>query len=390
MAPRSVPRPKCRPGRLASLLAGSASLAGLTMLGACAGVGGPPEPLVAGGRLAEGLAALAPGEPLSAELWLAPTRGPAAAPEEAPNAPLPALRPALTAPRPPPRKPAFEPRVVWLPQLKPAAPDGPRLAASAPTVWPAPPKPAGGRFRQAIEPAAGAQGDPVAAPVSIERRRAGRPLQAGAVSVVEPDALLPQLDRAARAALLAGDPTTALQLYQRTAELFPSERGPLLGRALALQQLGRESEAQALYQVLLDEDASDLAARIALLGVLAQRAPDEALRLLRRLARHHPDDARVPAQIAMALARKADLGAALVEQRRAVALAPTNLGYLVNLAILHDRAGHEGEAALAYRRALDLATLTGAPSAQLGQVAVRLQHLRELRRPRQVAARAPR
>jgi hypothetical protein len=73
-----------------------------------------------------------------------------------------------------------------------------------------------------------------------------------------------------------------------------------------------------------------------------------------------------------------------------VVLAPTNLGHQINLAVLHDRAGHAGEAVQAYRGALELATLTGAPSAQLGQVAARLQHLRDLQQPRQVPAQAPR
>ena len=134
-------------------------------------------------------------------------------------------------------------------------------------------------------------------------------------------------------------------------------------------------------QSLLQADPEDLGAKIALLGIIAERAPDEALQLLRRLARHHPDDHRLVAQIAMVLARSGDLAAAITAARRAVELDPGNAGYRANLAVLLDRAGQRSAAIEQYQSALELATLSGAPTTQLGAIAARLHHLRQTPTP---------
>jgi tetratricopeptide (TPR) repeat protein len=198
-----------------------------------------------------------------------------------------------------------------------------------------------------------------------------------AVRVGDRDQQLDNLDQAAREALLAGDAATALSLYERLTREFPEARAARLGQALALEQLGRSDEARVMYQALLQLDPGDLGTKIALLGILAERAPDEALQLLRRLARHHPDDPRLAAQIAMVLARTGDLAAAIVAGRRAVALDPGHAGYRANLAILLDRAGQRSAAIEQYQRVLELATLGGAPTARLGAIAARLHHLRQ-------------
>jgi Flp pilus assembly protein TadD len=293
-----------------------------------------------------------------------------------------------------------DPRIAtWPPPWKPDPPDLPFAvtpAAGPPedprtAIWPAPRKPALADLPLAVASAAGLPEDPRPdgpVRVVVAHGHPERPAVDDGIAVSELDQLLPQLDRAAREALLAGDPATALAIYDRLAARFPEERTAWLGRALALERLGRGGEAQALYQAMLGADPEDLGVKIALLGIVAERAPDEALRLLRRLAHHHPDDARLRAQIAAVLARQGALPAALSEQRRAVALAPANLGYRVNLAILHDRAGAIDAAVEHYRSALELATLGGAPTAQLDAIAARLHHLRARQRP--TAPSAPR
>ena len=412
--PRRCPR-ACGRRRLVRRLAGGASAVGLMLLGACAGRSAPPGPLVAGGQLAIGLAALERAEAPGAALRLAPLPARAAPPQPGSEPSRPALRPAPPAPPPAPRKPARELRNAWLPELKPAPSRAADLAAGAPLpVWPAPLKPGlvllaasapvtprppppkpGDVPLAAIEPAAGSPPDqarrPAPEPIAIIRDAGGRPGLGAAIAVAEPDQLLPQLDRAAREALLAGDATTALATSTNACRSCSRPSVVLASAARwPCSSSAGTTRPRCVYQLLLDADASDLGARIALLGVLADRAPDEALRLLRRLARHHPQDARLPAQIAMVLAHTGELAAAIAEQHRAVALAPANLGHQVNLAILHDRAGHQGAAALAYRRALELATLSGAPSAQLGPIAARLQHLHRLQQAQPVPAQAPR
>ncbi len=328
-------------------------------------------------------------QPLVADL--PPARLPALASLDEPRrarAPVLGPRQALVLPPPAkPRPPDPEPRLAWLPELKPAIAASEPAVAAAGTIWPPPPKPLLAFEWPALAPAAG---PPVAAAsarapdpaaISVRHGQAARPDAAGTIAVAERDRQLESLDRSAREALLAGDALSALGLYERLASELPAAPAARLGQAIALQQLGRPAEAQAIYQSLLAADPDDVGAKIALLDILAERAPDEALELLRRLARYHPDDHRLPAQIAIVLARKGDLAAASAALRRAVALDPANPGYRANLAVLYDRAGQSGAAIEQYRRALELTTLAGAPTAQLDAIATRLHHLRQLQHP---------
>ncbi len=358
---------------------------GLLLLGACTMAPPPPGPFALGGPLLERPAAAIRAAPLAAGLEPAELPPPVEIDGPIPPAPLPVLRPRLAVVLPPPAKPPppdAGPRIAWLPKLKPVPGDPPPSIRPPKTIWPPPPKPP---LAYDWAPAAGppATVGPAATPdpVVVGHGPAPRPDAGRAVAVADRDQRLESLDRSAREALLAGDAPTALRLYERLASEFPAAPAARLGQAIALQQLGRSAEAQALYQSLLAADPDDLGAKIALLGIVAERAPDEALSLLRRLARQHPDDHRLPAQIAVVLARKDDLGAAIVAERRAVALDPANAGYRANLAILYDRAGQASAAIEQYRRALELATLAGAPTTQLEAIAIRLHHLRQAQRP---------
>ena len=166
------PRPHTRAAKLAPRSACAAAVIGLAMLSAC--VGAAHGPLVAGGRLAVGLAELAPSEPLSAELWLSPALGPLDPLEPDPEAGLPAVR-------------IVPPAAVQAPSdgLLPCA----AVLAAAPKM-------------PVIEPAAGLPDAvlpmPVAAPIVVARNRRHRPQIDARIVVAEPDKLLPGLDRNAR------------------------------------------------------------------------------------------------------------------------------------------------------------------------------------------------
>ena len=398
---------------------------GLALLGACTAGRSPPGPLALGGALLEPLAAPARATPLVVDLGSVPTPTPPGVEDSL--APPPATQPALAVQLPPPGKPPPRrsgPHVAWLPKLKPTIVrrsgatiedrplepvDGAPTLRDPRVLWPPPPKPPLGFAPTAVAPAAGppagapaeapaetpaeapaerAARQPDARPITVDHGAASRPEAAAAIGVAERDRRLQRLDEAAREALLAGDAAGALQLYERLASEAPAARAARLGQAIALQRLGRSAEARAVYQSLLQADPDDLDAKIALLGMVAARAPDEALGLLRRLARDHPDDHRLPAQIALVLAAQGDLAGAIAAARRAVALAPANLGDRTNLAILLDRAGQSRAAAEQYQNALELATLGGAPTTQLDAIAARLHHLRQPNRRSPRARRA--
>ena len=400
--------PGHRPGRRAPghRLAGAGLVVGLALLAACTAGRPPPGPLALGGPLLEALAAPAPATPLVVDLRSVPMPTPPGLRQALAPRPAPAVR------LPPPAKPQprrSEPHLAWLPKLKPPIgrgagattedhpfdPADETPAVEAPRVLRPPPlKPPLAFAPAAVAPAAGPPaGAPVEAPDEAPARRSeARPITVdhgaktppearAAVAVAERDQRLQRLDEAAREALLAGDPAGALRLYESLSSEAPAARAARLGQAIALQQLGRSAEARAVYQSLLQADPDDLGAKIALLGMVAERAPDEALRLLRELARDYPNDHRPPAQIAIVLAGQGDLAGAIAAARRAVARAPASLGDRTNLAILLDRAGQSSAAVEQYRNALALATLGGAPTTQLDAIAARLHHLRQPQQP---------
>jgi Flp pilus assembly protein TadD len=364
-----------------SRLAGAGMALSFALLGGCPAAPPPSGPLMLGGPLLDPAPTPDWAKPLLTDLPPDQPPAPAAVDRPVQHVRLPILRPPVVPIFPPPAKPQppdDAPRVAWVPQPKPG------YAAGPPPIWPPPRKPSPASDWAAWAPAAGppaASEAPAHRPdreaVAVAHGLATRADADHAVRVGDRDQQLDNLDQAAREALLAGDAATALSLYERLTREFPEARAARLGQALALEQLGRSDEARVMYQALLQLDPGDLGTKIALLGILAERAPDEALQLLRRLARHHPDDPRLAAQIAMVLARTGDLAAAIVAGRRAVALDPGHAGYRANLAILLDRAGQRSAAIEQYQRVLELATLGGAPTARLGAIAARLHHLRQ-------------
>lgn len=396
-----IARPAPGPGALARC----AGLVAIGLLSACAGSPEPPGPLVVGGYLARTTYLTAP--PLRAALP-APTRprlatrlrggtylaiAPVLGPPEHQPAAAPAVRPPPAA-DPGPGSAAREPgsggRRVWIPELKPTGQAPPEEVAATiwpsppkpilvAVVWPSPPKPAP-LDALAVAPAAAPVGSGEAA-IRVDHGPADRDLGPGeTIAVSDRAAALGALEGAAREALRADRPGEALELYEQVRILSPHDRAAALGRAAALSQLGRRSEAVAAYRTLLEADPGDLSAKIALLGLIAEDAPQEALRELGRLARQHPKDGRIAARSAMILARLDRFEQAIVELRRAVTLDPSNPTLWANLGILLDRAGRLDQAIAHYRTALRLATETGASSVHLDAIGTRLEHL-SARRP---------
>lgn len=380
-----------------------AGLVGIALLTAWAASPEPPGPLVVGGYLAVPAdlasplfqAAPADREPPrlaprllgETHLAIAPALGP---PEPQPSA----SAAADLAPLPAPRKPSLGGRRVWIPAPKPSH-EAPAEEAVA-TIWPSPPKPTSvsaawpspselttaippypakptALAPLAVAPAAAPAGDDS---IRVEHGPANRDLGPDeTIRVADRATSLRALEGAAREALRGERPGEALELYEQVQVLSPRDRAASLGRAAALWQLGRQSEAVAVYRTLLEANPGDLSAKISLLGLIAEDAPEEALRGLGQLARQHPKDGRIAARTAMILARQDRLDQAVVELRRAVTLEPSDPTYWANLGILLDRAGRIDQAIVHYRTALRLATETGTSSIRLDAISTRLEHL---------------
>ncbi len=281
-------------------------------------------------------------------------------------------------PSPPaPREPRRELRIAWMPSLKPAPP-APRATIAA-AVWPSPSKP----IRPAIWMANAGGDQPTTPPrvpepdaiVVAHGARPSRSLdQAIAVTDRTPDRRA--ADGAARTALQSGRPEEALQMYDDVLTGSPAQRTALLGRATALRHLDRKNEAEAAYRHFLQRYPGDLSAQIALLGLVGERAPHDAVRQLSRLARRHPGDSRLPAQIGLLLAQEGHFDRAVVQLRQALALAPTNPRYHTSLGALYDRGGRIDLALDHYRIALAMAGRTNERSLPLDAIKSRVRHLK--------------
>jgi Flp pilus assembly protein TadD len=89
-----------------------------------------------------------------------------------------------------------------------------------------------------------------------------------------------------------------------------------------------------------------------MLALLGRAEPNQALAQLEDMRKTHPNSAAVVAQLAGLYAGQGMLDRAIANAKQAVEMAPDNLFYVYNLAILHDRGGRSRDAAVAYREVL--------------------------------------
>ncbi|MCH9019595.1 MAG: tetratricopeptide repeat protein [Proteobacteria bacterium] len=192
-------------------------------------------------------------------------------------------------------------------------------------------------------------------PIRIERSQ-GRPSSdvSRMVTVVNESDDVRDRHAAARRALGAGQTEGALKIYEDLLGRYPNNRLTLLGKANALHRLGRVGDAIRVYEQTLSRYPDEMAALTNLLGLIGRQSPQNALGRLRRLYRVNPGFGPVAAQMALIHAQLGDHGNALRYMKEALALAPRNPVYQVNVAIMSDRAGDKREAVRAYERTLEL------------------------------------
>jgi len=313
---------------------------------------------------------------------------PAPAPETAPAAPVVAAlpkneQPAVTlAPMPT----AGQPQVVAPPGVAattaPAVPIAPvsALAAAKPKAA-APIMPVEEDLptllarlrRQKMEPA-------LSQPVAVARGAGQRDLvdDEGRTAIrvgVAPQAGV-DAAHAAYEALLQGRYEEALGNYDRALAAEPRSAALLLGKATALQKLGRLADARKAYNTVLAVDPNNREALTNTTTLMAAQAPERALTDLRALRQANPGFSPVEAEIGAQEAAAGNIPAALEAMGHAAQLSPGNGLYRLNLAILQDRAGMAEDAAVSYRAALDLLSgnATGLPL-PIEQIRRRLAYL---------------
>ncbi len=168
------------------------------------------------------------------------------------------------------------------------------------------------------------------------------------------------------AQLISAERAMSLGLYDSALEMFDrlyakNKRDPrvLMGRAVALQNLGHFEDAMRMYEDLSSLDSRNVEVKVNMLGLLATKYPAIALRRLADLREEHPDNVGVVAQLAVTEANVGDFDSALKHLGMAASMEPQNANHLYNMAVITDRAGQTSQAVSYYEQALEVDSIYG-------------------------------
>lgn len=158
--------------------------------------------------------------------------------------------------------------------------------------------------------------------------------------------------------LMGGDTTAAIETYKNILGQDPQNEDALFGLASTYHKLGMIDQARPLYGMLLKIDPNNREGLNNFLVLVSDESPADALPELQRLEERNPEFSPIPAQTALVLEKLGYPDQAREKMLRAIELAPENLSYKYNLAVMLDRQGRMGDAAALYK-ALIQASLQG-------------------------------
>ncbi|MBX2835084.1 MAG: tetratricopeptide repeat protein [Micavibrio sp.] len=164
---------------------------------------------------------------------------------------------------------------------------------------------------------------------------------------------------AAERAISLGRYDSALEIYNRLYATNPRDPNVLMGRALALQHLGRFDEAVMAYDNMLTVKPDNLEAQINMLGMMADQYPAVALKRLSDLSDRYPQNIGVVAQMAFINAKMQNYDDAIRYLGVAASIEPQNANHMYNMAVIADQAGAKKQAINYYEQALEVDTLYG-------------------------------
>ena len=161
-----------------------------------------------------------------------------------------------------------------------------------------------------------------------------------------------ELERAYNA-LIAGKSETAIQIYEDILTSQPKNKEALFGLASTYHRLGQIDIARSVYGKLLEIDPKHRDGLNNFLVLLADEAPQEALAQMERLETQNPGFSPIPAQMAIIYQKLGDRDKAVEKMYRALSIAPENITYRYNLAIMLDKSGKYEDAGKLYTQLLD-------------------------------------
>lgn len=154
-------------------------------------------------------------------------------------------------------------------------------------------------------------------------------------------------------ALNSGQSEVAMETYKTILNNAPNNTQALFGLATLYHRARQFDKARSLYGRLLAIDPNHRDGFNNFLVLLADEAPREALTELEKLESKNPGFSTIPAQMAVIYQKLGDQDKATGKMFRAVALAPENLTYRYNLAIMLDKQKNYEEAAKLYRQLIE-------------------------------------
>lgn len=154
-------------------------------------------------------------------------------------------------------------------------------------------------------------------------------------------------------ALNSGQSDAAIGIYKSILENSPNNTQALFGLATLYHRARQIEKARPLYSKLLTVDPKNRDGFNNFLVLLADDAPDEALSELERLESKNPGFSTIPAQIAIVYEKMGNPEKAIDKMLRAVNLAPENLTYRYNLAVMLDKQKNYDEAQRLYKQLLE-------------------------------------
>lgn len=173
-----------------------------------------------------------------------------------------------------------------------------------------------------------------------------------------PDSKSAQLVAAQRAMKL-GRYESALDIYDMLYAKNKRDPRILMGRAVALQRLGRFDAAISSYEELAAIDSKNVEAQVNMLGLLGTKYPSVALRRLLDLRDEYPHHVGIVSQIGVMQAQLGSLQEAMRYLGIAASMEPHNPSHVYNMAVISDRAGVKKQAVRYYEQALELDSVYG-------------------------------
>ncbi|MDX1949286.1 MAG: tetratricopeptide repeat protein [Rickettsiales bacterium] len=154
-------------------------------------------------------------------------------------------------------------------------------------------------------------------------------------------------------ALSMGLYEVAVTYYKQVLEILPNDKNALFGLATSYHRAKQFSNAKEIYKKIINDDIENTDALNNYIILLSEEYGDSAIPKLEKLWQENKEISVIPAHIANLYYAKNDLKKAIEYYFQAVSVAPENVDYKYNLAVLLEKYGASDLAVKYYKNLLD-------------------------------------